>query len=236
MKNIESKSIDLILADLPYSSKNRKITWNSWDGEINLGLLFKEYDRIIKDNGAIVLFAMQPFASQLIANYYKYFKYEWIWQKEQGTGFLNSKRMPLRDHENILVFYKKQPTYNPQYTYGVPYTTTKGSLSDNYCNSDKIVKTVNDGRRYPKTVIEFNRDTDGLHPTQKPIALLEYLINTYTNEGDLVLDNVMGSGSAGVACVNTHRNFIGIELDEKYFSIAEKRINNYISQNTKATS
>ena len=227
MNGIKDKSIDMILCDLPYSSKNRKITWNEWDGEIQLELLFTEYNRIIKDNGAIVLFAMQPFASQLVANYHKHFKYEWIWQKEQGTGFLNAKRMPLRDHENILVFYKKQPVYNPQFTDGVPYATTKGSLSDNYCNSDKIVTTVNSGKRYPKTVIGFNRDTDGLHPTQKPVELCEYLIRTYTNEGDLILDNCIGSGTTAIASINTSRNYIGIELDENYYNIAKNRINEH---------
>lgn len=152
------------------------------------------------------------------------YKYKWIWEKEAGTGFLNAKRMPLRNHEEILVFYMKQPIYNPQMRSGEPYIITKGSKSSNYCSSDKIVTTVNEGERYPLTILKFKRDKEKLHPTQKPVALCEYFIKTYTNEGDTVLDNCMGSGSTGVACLNTNRNFIGIEIDEKYFNIAKERI------------
>ena len=225
MKNIPDGSVDLVLCDLPYSSKKRKTTWNDWDCEIDLSLLWEEYNRIIKDNGAIVLFATDLFSAELITSNYKNYKYKWIWQKECGTGFLNAKRMPLRDFEEILVFYKNQPIYNPQMREGKPYVCTKGSKSKNYCKTDKIVTTENNGERYPLTIISFKRDKSKLHPTQKPVALLEYLIKTYTNENDVVLDNCMGSGSTGVACINTNRNFIGIELDKGYFDIAEKRIN-----------
>ena len=152
------------------------------------------------------------------------YKYKWIWQKEAGTGFLNAKRMPLRDFEEVLVFYKKQCTYNPQMREGKPYTIIKGSKSSNYCGSDKIVTTTNKGERYPLTILQFSRERTKYHPTQKPTALLEYLIKTYTNEGETVLDNCMGSGSCGVACVNTNRRFIGIEIDEGYFNIAKNRI------------
>lgn len=224
MKNIPDNSIDLVLCDLPYSSSKRKVTWNDWDCEINLNTLWKEYNRVLKINGVVLLFASDLFSAELVMSNYKSYKYKWIWQKEAGTGFLNAKRMPLRDFEEILVFYKKQPTYNPQMRLGKPYKITKGSKSSNYCKTDKIVTTVNDGSRYPLTVLKFNRDKEKLHPAQKPVSLLEYLIKTYTNEGDIVLDNCMGSGSTGVACINTNRKFIGIEIDEKYFKIAKERI------------
>ena len=224
MKDIPDKSIDMVLCDLPYNTSKRRTTWNSWDCEIDLEKLWKEYNRIIKDNGVVVLFAQGLFSAQLIMSNFKNYKYEWIWRKEQGTGFLNAKRMPLKNHENILIFYKKQPTYNPQMREGTPYTTTKGSKSSNYCNSDKIVTTNNNGERYPLTVLDFKRDKDKLHPTQKPVSLCEFLIKTYTNENDIVLDNTMGSGSTGVACLNTNRKFIGIELDENYFNISINRI------------
>ena len=223
MKDIPDKSVDMILCDLPYSLKKRKTTWNDWDCEIDLNRLWEQYNRIIKNNGTILLFGTDLFSAGLILSNYKNYKYKWIWQKESGTGFLNAKRMPLRNFEEILVFYKNQPTYNPQMTIGQAYTTTKGSKSSNYCSTDKIVTTINNGERYPLTIINFKRDK-GLHPTQKPVELLEYLIKTYTNEGDTVLDNCMGSGSTGVACINTNRNFIGFELDNNYFNMAKKRI------------
>lgn len=226
MKDIPNESIDMILCDLPYNTNKRRTTWNLWDCEINLDELWKHYNRIIKDNGAIVLFSQGLFSAQLTMSNPKNYKYEWIWQKEQGTGFLNAKRMPLKNHENILVFYKKQPIYNPQMREGKPYTTTKGSKSSNYASTDKIVKTENKGERYPLTVLNFKRDKDKFHPTQKPIGLLEYLIKTYTNEGMMILDNCMGCGSTGVACMNTNRRFIGIELDKNYFNIAKERIEN----------
>lgn len=224
MKKIPDRSIDMVLADLPYTDRKRKTTWNEWDVQVPMEELWKEYNRIIKQNGAIVLFASDLFSAKLISANSANYKYKWIWQKEAGTGFLNAKRMPLRDFEEILVFYKKQCTYNPQMREGRPYVATKGSKSKNYCSSDKIITTQNDGWRYPLTVIKFNREKCNLHPTQKPVALLEYLVKTYTNEGDAVLDNCMGSGSTGVACVNSGRRFIGIELDKKYFEVAEKRI------------
>ena len=183
------------------------------------------YERIIKDNGVIVLFSQMPFTAELVHSNLKLFRYEWIWEKDNGTGFLNAKKMPLKKHENILVFYKKLPTYNPQMRTGFkPYKCKQGRHSTNYGLYEQGHITESNGERYPIDIIEFKKDT-GLHPTQKPVALLEYLIKTYTNEGETVLDNCMGSGSTGVACVNTNRNFIGIELSEEYYNIAVRRIN-----------
>ena len=223
MKDIPDKSIDMILCDLPYGT-----TRNKWDSVIPLDKLWEQYSRIIKDNGAIVLFSQNPFTQILGASNIKLLKYEWIWEKDNGTGFLNAKKMPLKIHENILVFYKKLPTYNPQMRTGFkPYKCKQGRHSTNYGAYEQGHITESNGERYPIDIIEFKKDS-GLHPTQKPVALLEYLIKTYTNENDLVLDNCMGSGSTGVACVNTNRNFIGIELDEKYFNIAKERITNTV--------
>ena len=226
MKDIPDKSVHMILCDLPYNTSKRRTTWNSWDCEIDLEKLWNEYNRIIKDNGVVILFAQGLFSAQLIMSNFKNYKYEFIWRKEQGTGFLNAKRMPLKNHENILVFYKKQPVYNPQMREGSPYTTTKGSKSSNYCNSDKIVTTINTGERYPLTVLDFKRDKDKLHPTQKPLLLCEWLIRTYTNENMTIMDNCMGSGTTGVATmkVGEGRKFIGIELDKDYFDISINRI------------
>lgn len=220
MKLIEDKSIDMILCDLPYGT-----TRNKWDSIIPLDQMWEQYERIIKDNGAIVLTAQTPFDKVLGASNLKLLKYEWIWQKEAGTGFLNAKKMPLKDHENVLVFYKKAPVYNPQFTEGKAYTCKKGSGTPNY-NKDSVdeVITVNEGKRYPKSTVQFTRDKDKLHPTQKPVALFEYLIKTYTNEGDTVLDNCMGSGTTAIACQNLKRNFIGFELDKTYFDIVVQRI------------
>ena len=220
MKEIPDESIDMVLCDLPYGT-----TRNKWDSVIPLNKLWKQYERIIKDNGAIVLFSQMPFSAELVHSNLKLFKYEWIWQKDNGTGFLNAKKMPLKIHENILVFYKKLPLYNPQMRTGFkPYKCKQGRHSTNYGAYEQGHITESNGERYPIDIIKFKKD-NGLHPTQKPVELLEYLIKTYTNENETVLDNCMGSGSTGVACVNTNRNFIGYELNEKYFEIAEKRIN-----------
>lgn len=224
MKRIPDKSIDMILCDLPYGT-----TQNKWDTIIPLDKLWLQYERIIKDNGAIVLFAQTPFDKVLGCSNLKLLKYEWIWQKESGTGFLNAKKMPLKIHENILVFYKKPPTYNPQMRVGFkPYkgkVSSKNLSSSNYGESSchTVTEVCYEGR-FPISMVEFSRDKDKHHPTQKPVALLEYLIKTYTNEGDVVLDNCMGSGSTCVAAVNTNRHYIGFELDEKYFDIACQRL------------
>lgn len=219
MKDIDDNSIDMILCDLPYGVTAR----NKWDEVISFPDLWEQYERIIKNNGAIVLTSIQPFTSLAIVSNPKLFKYEWIWRKQQGTGFLNAKKQPLRNHESILVFYKSQPTYNPQFTEGKPYTCKSGNASLNY-NEQVSVVTENTGTRYPLTVIDFPYDKSKVHPTQKPVALFEYLIKTYTNEGDLVLDNCAGSGTTGVACKNLNRDFILIELSPEYCKIAEERI------------
>jgi site-specific DNA-methyltransferase (adenine-specific) len=218
MKKIESGSVDMVMCDLPYGT-----TQNKWDEIIPLNLLWIEYIRICK--GAIVLTSQQPFTSKLVISNPSMFKYEWIWKKESGTGHLNAKKAPLKDHENILIFYKDQPTYNPQMRTGFkPYSCKQGAKKSENYGSQTGAFTVSDGSRYPLTTIEFSRDRNKVHPTQKPVALLEYLIRTYTNEGDTALDNTMGSGSTGVACANTGRKFIGIEKDPAYFAIAERRI------------
>ena len=219
MKEIPDKSVDMILCDLPYGT-----TKNKWDSVIPLNKLWKQYERMIKDNGAIVLFSQMPFSAELVHSNLKLFKHEWIWQKDNGTGFLNAKKMPLKVHENILVFYKKLPLYNPQMRTGFkPYKCKQGRHSTNYGAYEQGHITESNGERYPIDIIKFKKDS-GLHPTQKPVELLEYLIKTYTNEGETVLDNCMGSGSTGVACINTNRNFIGYELDEHYFQIAKERL------------
>ena len=194
--------------------------------------LWSIYNRIIKDNGVIVLFAQTPFDKVLGCSNLKMLRYEWIWEKTQATGFLNANKMPLKAHENILVFYKKLPTYNPQKTQGhtpihsyTKYISTQNN-TELYGEMKKEISGGGETDRFPRSVQIFASDKqkEHLHPTQKPVALLEYLIKTYTNENETVLDNCMGSGSTGVACLNTNRNFIGIEKDEKYFNIAKKRI------------
>lgn len=221
MQKIPNKSIDMILCDLPYGT-----TKNKWDCIIPLDKLWIQYKRVIKDNGAIVLFAQTPFDKVLGYSNLQMLKYEWIWQKENGTGFLNSKKMPLKNHENILVFYKKLPCYNPQMRTGFkPYKCKQGSGSSNWNYNEEQSGhiTENNGERFPIDVLQFNRES-GFHPTQKPVELCEYLIKTYTNEGETVLDNAMGSCSTGVACLNTNRNFIGIEKEKHYFDISVERM------------
>jgi len=218
MKDIPDGSIDMILCDLPYGT-----TQNKWDSIIPLDALWEQYKRICK--GAIVLTAQTPFDKVLGCSNLEMLKYEWIWRKDSGTGFLNAKKAPLKDHENVLVFYKTPPIYNPQMRTGFkPYICKQGATkSQNYGEQTGAV-TQSNGERYPLTVIEFKRDKDKVHPTQKPVALMEYLIKTYTNEGETVLDNCMGSGTTGVACINTNRKFIGIEMDETYFNVAKNRV------------
>ena len=268
MKEIPSKSVDMILCDLPY-----QVTKNKWDTIIPMndyiiandeslekdefylkqflkGLSKKEidkiwkenkkeglwsyYNRIIKDNGAILLFGQDIFSAQLINSNLKMYKYKWFWKKDRPSGFLNAKKMPLKDVEEILVFYKKCPVYNPQFWEGIPLhgmgtKYKEGNLGNN--NYGKFASHTNpsanregDTRKYPRQVLEFKRPHPPIFPTQKPIDLCEYLIKTYTNEGDLVLDNCMGSGSTGVACKNLNRKFIGIELNSETFNLAKDRI------------
>ena len=215
--------VDAIICDLPYGTTACK-----WDSIIDLDLLWEQYKRIIKDNGAIVLTASQPFTTKLISSNYEMFRYEWIWEKTLFSNFALVKKQPAKLHENILVFYKKQPIYNPQMQEGKPYTDKPRKRTMGVINNAIGMKKAieNKGERYPSSVQKFSNGNNGTqHPTQKPISLMEYIVKTYTNEGDIVLDNTMGSGTTGVACVNTNRNFIGIEKDEKYFEIAKNRIN-----------
>jgi DNA modification methylase len=319
MRLIPDKSVDMILCDLPYGTTACK-----WDAVIPFEMLWEHYYRVIKDGGVIALFGSQPFTSELIHSNIDDFRYEWIWEKEAGTGFLSAKKLPLKSHENICIFYKlRKPnnvglflslrsymqeqkeksglsdkdfnallgsrmaghyftngeqfciptakkygilqstgyfqkpyellkeefdvenaefkrrkaednfnTYKPQFEKGKAYTCKKGgdSLLWGEGNSDNIV-TENDGFRYPKTVLKFTRDKDKLHPTQKPVALAEYLIKTYTNENEVVLDNCIGSGTTAVAAINTNRQFIGIEREPEYVAIANKRIQEALDKN-----
>ena len=226
MKDIPDKSIDMILCDLPYGTTACK-----WDVVIPFEPLWEQYKRAIKDRGAIVLFGSQPFSSALVMSNPEWFKYEFSYLKVNKSGNLNAKNRPMSAHENVLVFYNKQPFYNnikenSSVRFGKPATVSKtenykSCQNKNYVRPDYVCKD--------SVLSGFPVDSRGLHPTQKPVALLEYLIKTYTLEGETILDNCMGSGSTGVACINTNRNFIGIEKDDKYFEIAKNRINNHLT-------
>jgi site-specific DNA-methyltransferase (adenine-specific) len=226
MKKIPDKSVDMILCDLPYGTSRCK-----WDVLIPFEPLWEQYNRVCKPNAAMVFTATQPFTSLLVTSNLTVFKYDWVWRKPKGTGHLNSKKMPMKDKEDILVFYRKQCTYNPQFTPGTPYKNKAGkdhskmsSMTESYGEYTNF-RYENDGKRYPKQVQEFPVVERGtVHPTQKPVALLEYLIKTYTNEGDLVLDNCAGSGSTLVAAKKTNRNFIGIEKEKQYYDICLERL------------
>ena len=227
MKRIEDKSIDMILCDLPYGT-----TQNKWDSVIPLDELWKEYKRIIKDNGVIVLTSQGIFTANLMLSNEKWFKYKLVWVKSKATNFLNAKKQPLRKHEDICVFYNKQPQYNPQMTEGEPYDkgVRKNQLTGSYGDFNPV-HVKSEGMRYPTDVVYFKTaESEGkvYHSTQKPVALFEYLIKTYTDEGEIVLDNCIGSGTTAVACLNTNRNFIGFELDEGYWKIANERIEKYM--------
>jgi site-specific DNA-methyltransferase (adenine-specific) len=226
MKQIPDKGVDMILCDLPYGVTAR----SKWDITIPFDDIWESYKRVIKDNGAIVLFSQGMFTALLMLSNCSWWRYNLVWKKTQPTGFLNAKRMPLRNHEDICVFYKTMPIYNPQKTAGhirkISTSEHKRGCKQTTDYGKHNFVSYDSDERYPLSVVTFPKDTqkEALHPTQKPIALCEYLIRTYTNEGDLVLDNCMGSGSTGVACINTNRSFIGIELDEHYFEIAKKRL------------
>lgn len=233
MLDIPDKSIDAIICDLPYGT-----TRNHWDSAIPLDALWKQYNRIIKDNGAIILFSQMPFTAALACSNLSMLKYEIIWRKNNSTGFLNANFAPLKSHEVILVFSKASAcfvkdkrhamVYNPQKSYGhKPYVNRKKNStgSKNYdFKHFKSCITRSDGERFPTDVLTFPYDKEKLHPTQKPVALIEYLVKSYTNSGGVVLDNCMGSGSTAIACINTNRNFIGYELDKTYYDIACQRI------------
>lgn len=232
MNDIEDNSIDLILCDLPFQK-----TKNKWDKIIPFDDLWKQYKRIIKENGAIILFGQGNFYIDLVNSNRSQFRYDLVWDKQLTTGFLNSNRQPLRRHEQIAVFYKKQPTYNPIFTQGQPlhgkgikYKTT--NIKNQNYGDFKILDDYRKGttNKYPTSIISIQKvhPSKTMHPTEKPIELLEYLIKTYTKKNEIVLDNCMGSGSTAVACINTGRGFIGIELDEKYYKCASNRIYNKI--------
>ena len=257
MKKIADGSVDLILCDLPYGTTDRKGIENkgdnrvlSWDTVIPLDQLWEQYRRVLKSTGTVVLTADQPFTSQLVISNLKWFKYEWIWKKKKTTGFLHANARPMKETEDILIFSplgasgcskkaNKNMTYNPQ---GLIEKNVKKKNSakrlgkflhqpEHMGSGNKLLHETEYEQKYtnyPSEIIEFGLDKDSIHPTQKPVALMEYLIRTYSNEGETILDNCMGSGTTGVACMNTNRNFIGIEMDENYYKIAEERIKNAV--------
>ena len=226
MAKLPDKSIDMVLCDLPYGTTAR----NKWDNVIPLDLLWEQYGRIVKDDGVIALWSQMPFTAILAASNMKLFRYEWIVEKTNATGFLNANRMPMKVHENVLIFYKKLPVYHPQMTHGherkISTAAHKRNSKKSMDYGEHGLTTYDSTDRYPRDVLTFSWDKQKsrLHPTQKPVAACEYFIATYTDKGDTVLDNCMGSGTTGVACRNLGRNFIGIELEKEYFDIAEKRL------------
>jgi len=227
MPLIPDKSVQLILADLPYGTTACK-----WDSIIDLDLLWKQYKRIIKDNGAIVLTASQPFTTKLISSNYEMFRYCWVWNKAKAANFPQVKYAPLKIHEDIVVFSKNRHLYNAQMTTGIERQKGGYKVKGEFAVMDGAPAKINN-TYYPKSILDFSLSDNknaGLHPTQKPVALFEYLIKTYTNEGDIVLDNCAGSGTTGIACINTNRNYILIEKEQKYFDIINERIDKYKQQ------
>jgi len=221
MKRIPTGSVDMILCDLPYGT-----TRNKWDSIIPIDKLWEQYTRIIKPNGAIVLTAVQIFASRLVMSNTDLFKYDWIWRKTISSGQLNVNKQPLRAHEHILVFYKKQPVYNQQYVSGTPYSINrKVTFKGEGYNKQRDSQKTNSGFRHPVSILDFpNPRIKNGHPTQKPVPLFEYLIRTYTNKGDVVLDNCIGAGTTAVAAINSDRKFIGIEISPDYCKVAKDNI------------
>ncbi len=230
MSTLRTNSVDLVLTDLPYGVLNSR---NKWDNVPDFALLWKCLNRIAKSNAAVISTAKQPFTSLLVASNVEDFRYTLVWEKSKATGYLNAKKMPLVAHEDIAVFYRKMPTYNPQMTNGKPYN--KGTAvrdTECYGKQTKAVEVKNtNGKRYPRSVQYFcTAEREGkLHPTQKPVALMEWLIMTYSNPGDVILDPFMGSGSTGVAALRNQRKFTGIEAVEKYYHIADARLNKEIT-------
>lgn len=228
---IKDNSVDLILTDLPYGVLNKR---TEWDVIIPFDKMWKMVDRILKPNGVFITTSKQPFTSQLIMSNIQDFRYTLVWEKSKSTGYLNSKKMPLVAHEDIVVFYKKLPTYNPQMVNGTPYDKGKAVRdTESYGKQTKEIHVKNEnGLRFPRSVQYFvtAESEGGFHPTQKPVKLFEWLIKTYSNEGDVVCDITMGSGTTGVSAINTNRNFIGIEMSPEYFEISKNRIEK--AQNT----
>ena len=222
LPTLPDDSIDMVMVDLPYGTTACK-----WDSIIPLDFLWEQYNRICKKNAAMLFTSAQPFTTTLASSNINNFRYEWIWEKPQGTNPMNAKVMPLKSHENILVFYRSKPTYNPQMWYSTPYSgfsSDTSKIGEVYGNQQSKHRDNPEGSRYPKTVLKFKQEK-GLHPTQKTVGLMQYLIKTYTHEGDTVLDNTMGAGTTGVACVNCNRSFVGIEMDKKYYQISKERFN-----------
>ena len=234
MKRIPDKSVDMILCDLPYGTTACK-----WDTIIPFEPLWEQYERVIKDNGAIVLTASQPFTSALIMSNPKMFKHDWVWHKSRSGSAITARYRPIKLHEDIIVFCKASPNYNPQMTKGTPYIRKESKTRENNHKFGVQGNTnvVNKGTRYPITIQHFKQNwsrQQQLHPAQKPVALFEYLIKTYTNEGETVLDNCIGSGTTAIACMNTNRNYIGFELDEEYHKLSEQRISEHIKSKDKS--
>jgi site-specific DNA-methyltransferase (adenine-specific) len=232
MKQIPDGTIDAVICDLPYGT-----TRNQWDSVIPLDKLWAEYRRIIKERGAIVLFSQQPFTSALVMSNPKMFRYEGIWEKEMGTGFLNANYAPLKSHENVLVFsslaacYVKNPAdamvYHPQMTEGKAYTCKQGKMEHNYDTKNMVaaIETKNDGKRYPKTILRYNRDKDKIHPTQKPVELYSWILKRFAHEGDKIFDPMMSSQSSRIAAYMMGFDYVGCEIDEEYFSKGCERFN-----------
>ena len=221
LQSIPDNSVDMVLTDPPYGT-----TQNKWDSIVDMNLFWKEIKRVTKENSAILLFSQMPFTAIAVMSNSKMFRYEWICEKHNPTGFLNAKRMPLKSHENVLVFYNKLPTYNPQMIQGKAHINGGADRqSKNYC-SYSDTKRVTSNMYYPRDVIKVNwqESTKGLHPTQKPVSLCEYFIKTYSNKGDIILDQFIGSGTTAVSAINTERKYIGFEKDDKYFKIAKNRL------------
>ena len=248
MKRIPDASVDCVICDLPYEVLHKNNPHAQWDRIIPFGPLWEQYERVIKNNGAIVLFAQGMFTAKLMMSNERLWRYNLIWDKQRVTGFLNANRMPMRCHEDICVFYKNIPTYNPQYFKGEP-NHPKGNGAHKQTNRcygkygndyegrtyesvSRVALTVPEGMKLPRSIVPIKKEHDSSvkHPTQKPIALIEYLIKTYTNEGETILDNCMGSGTTAVAAIRTNRNFIGFELQKEYFDIANKRIKDELQQ------
>lgn len=232
MKRIPDKSIDMILCDLPYGTTACK-----WDSIIPFEPLWEQYLRVIKDNGAIVLFGSEPFSTKLRASMLDLYRYDWIWNKGRGVGHLSAKKRPMMCTENIMIFYKNLPTYNPQMRDRKKPRRSENNGNDEVWggNGKPFVGDILD-KRYPVNLLSFSKSDmtqNNLHPTQKPTSLLSYLIRTYTNEGETVLDNCMGSGGTAIACLHTKRHFIGFELDKEYFNISQERISKYLKTNGK---
>lgn len=241
LPKMADKSVDLILTDMPYGVLNKDNPNAKWDKEVDLRALWREYKRIIKENGAILLFGQGVFAAKLIMSNPKWFKFDFVWDKVRKSNFLNCKKMPMRQHEQVLVFYKKLPTYNPQMVYAGPHQRNhnRGKGSDEQTNNCfgkfAAAPTIISDYKYPGTIVKFSKGhskEDFLHATAKPVSLLRWLIRTYSNEGDLVLDNFAGSGSTLIAAIDEKRDWIGMEIDEKFCNVANKRIAERLSNPT----